>query len=86
MPYIKAEDRVKFEAALNFIKKYPPETAGELNYLVTMILQAYKEHHGVKYATFNDMLGALEGSKLELYRRDIAPYEDKKVKENGDCY
>ncbi len=31
-------------------------------------------------------MGALEGSKLEFYRRIAAPYENKKMKENGDVY
>lgn len=33
-----------------------------------------------------DILGALEGAKLELYRRKISPYEDIKIEENGDVY
>jgi len=32
----------------------------------------------------NDAIGALEGAKLELYRRVISKYEDKKIMENGD--
>lgn len=33
-----------------------------------------------------DALGALECCKLEFYRRVAAPYEDSKIKSNGDCY
>jgi hypothetical protein len=40
--------------------------------------------NGENYQHFNDVLGALEGAKLELYRRRIAPYEDTKIVENGD--
>lgn len=32
------------------------------------------------------IIGALENSSSELYRRKIAPYEDKKIIENGDVY
>lgn len=36
---------------------------------------------------FKDMveiIGALEATKLEIYRRLIGPYEDTKLKKNGD--
>jgi hypothetical protein len=33
---------------------------------------------------YNDAIGALEGAKLELYRRYVSAYEDDKIKENGD--
>ena len=36
------------------------------------------------YENFNAMIGALECCKQEYYRRIIAPYEDKKIEENGD--
>jgi hypothetical protein len=38
------------------------------------------------YQSINDVLGALEGAKLEFYRRIAAPYEDTKIQENGDVY
>ena len=63
-----------------------PQNAGELNYLFTLTCKEYLECHGEKYATYNDIIGALEGCKLEMYRRKIAPYEDKKIQENGDVY
>jgi len=40
----------------------------------------------LRYQNINDLLGALEGAKLELYRRVAAPYEDEKVESNGDVY
>lgn len=83
MPYIKPERR----ALLNyFIENHPPENAGELNYLITELIWKYVSLKGEKYQHYNDVMGALEGAKLELYRRKIAPYEDVKIKENGDVY
>lgn len=58
-------------------------TAGELNYIFTKIINAYMQS-GESYQNYNDVVGALEGCKLELYRIKIAPYEDKKRVENGD--
>ena len=31
-------------------------------------------------------MGALEGVKLEMYRRKISAYEDRKIEMNGDVY
>jgi len=40
----------------------------------------------MKYDDYNTLIGVLENIKLELYRRKIIPYEDIKIKENGDVY
>jgi hypothetical protein len=80
MPYIDLDSRLK-------VATYgEPENAGELNYLFTVIANEYLERKGLRYQNLNDIIGALEGAKLELYRRVAAPYEDKKIKENGDVY
>jgi hypothetical protein len=62
-----------------------PQTPGELNYIITSIINNYYKQYG-GYAAINDVLGALEGAKLEFYRRVVAPYEDQKIQENGDVY
>ena len=36
------------------------------------------------YQTMNDIMGALAGAQIEFYRRKVAPYEDTKIKDNGD--
>ncbi len=80
MPYIKQGRR---DVLLNH-EEYPV-TAGELNYVLTAAIHRYWAF-GRSYATINDIVGALEGAKLEFYRRIAAPYEDEKIKENGDVY
>ncbi|MAF24397.1 hypothetical protein CL634_02265 [bacterium] len=79
MPYIKQGMREK-------LIDYPhPQTSGELNYMITNLIIKYaKDHPG--YSGINDVVGALEGAKLEFYRRYAAPYEDLKIAENGDVY
>ena len=62
-----------------------PQTPGELNYMITIIINNYYKQYG-GYSAINDVLGALEGAKLEFYRRVAAPYEDQKIEENGDVY
>lgn len=81
MPYI---DEVRRAKILEF--KDPPSNAGELNFLITHVVWNYITLKGMKYQHFNDAMGALEGAKLELYRRKIAPYEDMKKETNGDVY
>lgn len=81
MPYIKKESKEQLK--LDIV----PMNAGELNYVITKLMNYYIKHvKKESYQAYNDCLGALEGAKLELYRRKIAPYEDKKIKENGDVY
>jgi len=83
MPYIKKKDRKKFDMWNSY---KVPSTCGELNYIFSCIIRAYIRIKGECYQTYNDIIGALENCKIELYRRKIAKYEDKKIKENGDVY
>lgn len=83
MPYIKKEDRERLDGTYN---DPIPQFAGELNYKITEMINNYIIEKGENYQTYNDLLGALEGAKLELYRRKIVPYEDIKRELNGDVY
>lgn len=81
MPYITAENRARID------KGGKPETAGELNYAITRLVDDYLiQKGGVRYRHLNEVIGALECAKLELYRRIAAPYEDQKLNESGDVY
>lgn len=82
MPYITQERR----DALDVIGANAPKTAGELNYLITRLALVYLRANGTNYQNFNDIIGAMEGAKLELYRRRVADYEDAKIEQNGDVY
>mgnify|MGYP000299936153 CR=1 FL=1 len=95
MPYIKLADRKRFvytpqklgpESAVNLLNETGQRcsTPGDLNYAFTVIAQAYLRDQGLNYQHINDVVGALEGCKLELYRRVAAPYEDDKIAQNGD--
>jgi hypothetical protein len=81
MPYITAESREQLD------KGGKPSTAGELNYAITRLVDDYLIlKGGIRYGHVNEVIGALECAKLELYRRIAAPYEDKKLDETGDVY
>jgi hypothetical protein len=83
MPYILPTDRAKFDYPLDRLQ---PETAGELNYCITRLLSNYMDVKGMRYQYMNDVVGALEGAKAEFQRVVVAPYEEKKMAENGDVY
>ncbi len=81
MPYIKDSDRARLAGEELPLALSP----GELNYLITCLCRRYWEAGG-NYQAINDILGALEGAKLEFYRRVAAGYEDGKIQANGDVY
>ena len=83
MPYIKQEDRIRFRYPAECLG-LAAECAGDLNYIMTVIVHKYIEKKGLKYANVNEVIGAMECCKLELYRKVAAPYEDIKIAENGD--
>lgn len=85
MPYVDADARAHLDAGGE------PRNAGELNYAVTKLVDAYlarlRQADGrLRYAHLNEAMGVLECAKLELYRRIAAPYEDEKIAESGDVY
>jgi len=84
MPYIKKQDREAHEALVDLIKGSRIFTCGELNYLITNLCLQYIRNNGECYQSYNDITGALENLKMELYARKARNYEDKKIKENGD--
>ena len=91
MPYIPKSTRIAFASAEREIAAAMSLLAhkvgpGGLNYLLTVVIREYLISKGTNYATVNDILGALSGAKSEFYRRVAAPYEDKKILENGDVY
>jgi hypothetical protein len=58
-------------------------TAGELTYIIYKLILKYLPK-GYSYHNLSGCLGILESVKQEFYRRIVAPYEDEKIKENGD--
>lgn len=87
MPYIKLNDRPSiFNKDDSTIYVNSIKTAGDLNFAISIMCDNFIINKGKCYATVNEIIGALECAKQELYRRVIAPYEDEKIKENGDVY
>lgn len=80
MPYIKQQEKELITLHVDIT------TPGQLNYAFTQLISKYLKTKGLSYQHINDVLGALEGSKQEFYRRVVEKYEDKKIIENGDVY
>lgn len=80
MPYIPPEARRRLE------QDHEPQTAGEMNYAVTVAIDRFINVHGLSYETLNTAIGILECAKLELYRRRVSLYEDGKKADNGEVY
>ena len=85
MPYLKKKDKERLDSVP------VPQNGGELNYLITKIIQDYVgkvtlDGNKLNYQAINDVIGALECAKLEYYRRKAIPYENLKLSINGDVY
>jgi len=79
MPYIPKHDRHRDTVA-------HPKNSGQLNWVISDAVAGYVKDRGLNYQTINDVVGVLEAAKLEFYRRLAVPYENHKIKENGDVY
>lgn len=77
MPYIRKAARKELEPPVAYYE-------GDLNYLITRACMLYLDSKPECYDAYNEVIGVLECVKLELYRRKISQYEDKKIQENGD--
>ena len=80
MPYITKDAREE-------LYYRDPENAGELQYLIAMMISDYiSDKDQYDYQTLNDVMGALAGAQQEFYRKIVAPYEEKKELLNGSVY
>lgn len=88
MPYIPQDRREEIAEELSDdALDWAPQNAGDLNFTITCFIDNYLlTGEGLRYAKLNEMIGALECCKLELYRLIGTPYEDVKLKENGGVY
>lgn len=83
MPYITQERRAAFDAHLEALAA---EVAGqgEMNYCIYKLATLVIDRIGESYDKLSMCSSAMEHAKLEWYRRRLAPYEDVKIKDNGD--
>ncbi len=83
MPYIKKEDRIKFENDISKISKNI-NSDGELNYVITLLVHNELLKRGRNYQNMNNLVGVLECVKNEFIREVVSPYENIKKEANGN--
>ena len=86
MPYIKQEDRELYDERLDdlcFALEEDGYDPGAVTYVMYKLVARWFEHNP-KYKSIALIRGVLLGTISEFDRRIAAPYEDEKIKENGD--
>lgn len=84
MPYIPTSQKEEIDKGLIALNLSEIKDSGGLNYAIHQIVSRYISQNKESYQTYNDIIGALECAKMELYRRLISDYEDKKILLNKD--
>lgn len=84
MPYIKQDDRDKYEVVLNRLEtKLNGKPIGHLTYVVYRLMLARWKTNPC-YTTGSGIVGALTTAIHEFMRRKLNVYEDTMIEQNGD--
>ncbi|BBD08999.1 DUF6899 family protein [Desulfovibrio ferrophilus] len=83
MPYITPDRREAFDQALAQLAE-EVTNQGELNYCIYKLSTLIIDRIGESYEKLSMCSSAMEHAKLEWYRKKLSPYEDIKIKDNGD--
>ena len=81
MPYIEKIKRPLMDMVLKAMIDAGVNADGDLNYI---LYKFCKEEIIPSYNNYKNFCGELRQCATEIERRILAPYEDKKIKENGD--
>ena len=81
MPYIKKSHRPKMNYVVDVMRKEQVYPDGKLNYV---LFKYCKETIIPSYNNYKNYIAELNECAEEIRRRFLAPYEDEKIKENGD--
>ena len=82
MPYIKKEDRTKFDEHLDKIEKIA--TKGELEYCIFKLMKKYMRDKEARYSNLHDCTYASMHCADEFRRRFLDKREDEACFQNGD--
>ena len=80
MPYVNFTLRPKLNEVVTKLCRLQIDPDGQLNYI---LFKLCKDTCG-NYAEYKNFIGELNECVAEIRRRLLAPYEDEKIKENGD--
>ena len=86
IPYIKPEDRIRYDRPIAELILALANSAGanpgHLNYIITKLIHEFLPMEP-KYADLNEVVGVLGCVKASLIETVLFPYEKEKMKENG---
>jgi hypothetical protein len=80
VPYIKEDRKIEIEHGAF------AANVGDLTYIIQNEIQRYLATNGLRYHQIAEVLGALEGAKLDFIERVVKPYESRKRRANGDVW
>jgi len=84
MPYTKEKDRGPQYPLLNELAEVI-KNKGDLNHAICELTALLiLKTGGMSYTNVSNWVDAVDGAHKELDRRLLDPYEDVKIKENGD--
>ena len=91
MPYIEKQARKKYDkhiislirGVIDWEDGHAALGSGQMNYIISKLISIYLESMPESYVRYEQMIGLLESTKLELYRTKVSPYEDKAKRKNG---
>lgn len=90
MPYVKQSDRDAIDPELERVSKEVMDSPGMLAYAIMRLSLSFIKRAPwgttVSGPTFEDYartIGVIEAVKLELYRQQVARFEDGKIHTNG---
>lgn len=81
MPYVDMKCRESLDIIVNLMKNIGIKADGDLNYV---LFKFCKENINTSYNDIKNFIGEMRQCISEIERRILAPYEDKKIEENGD--
>jgi hypothetical protein len=83
MPYTEKPKRTVITALVDRMMSQIVEP-GDLTYAMFLICKRYMQMYGPRYRTLHSIMGCLDCTSKEFYRRYVAPAEDLAMEKNGD--
>jgi len=81
MPYIKQDRRPSMDRVVDVMVEEGVVVNGDLNYILFAFCKRFVDP---SYNNYKNYCGELRQCATEIERKLLGPYEDDKIKENGD--
>lgn len=81
MPYVHPDRRPELDKVVTSMIEANVKADGDLNYILFTYCKYYVK---ASYNNYKNFSGELHECAHEIRRRLLGPYEDTKIKENGD--